>query len=49
MSKFLKPILNNIPEELTKLSQWVLFRAEIRDGRETKPLYTPGGEIREVQ
>ncbi|MGO9136226.1 MAG: AAA family ATPase [Syntrophales bacterium] len=44
MGKFLKPIFANIPEELTKLNQWVLFRAEIRDGKETKPLHKPGGE-----
>jgi hypothetical protein len=49
MGKFLRPIFNNIPEELRKLNQWVLFRVEIRKDKEgkdeeTKPPYKPNGK-----
>lgn len=43
MEKYLKPILNNIPEELTKLNQWVNWKVQVRDGKETKPPYKPQG------
>jgi len=33
----------NIPAELKNLSQWVLWRAETRDGKQTKVPYAQGG------
>lgn len=36
------PIIENIPERLTERPQWVNWRLEERDGKETKVPYTPG-------
>ncbi len=36
------PITENIPEPLTARTQWVCWRLEERDGKETKVPYTPG-------
>jgi primase-polymerase (primpol)-like protein len=40
------PIVENIPEQLTERPQWVCFRVEQRDGKETKVPYVPGTERR---
>ncbi len=36
------PIVENIPERLTERPQWVCWRLEERDGKNTKVPYTPG-------
>ena len=36
------PNIENIPEQLTERPQWVCWRLEERDGKETKVPYTPG-------
>jgi primase-polymerase (primpol)-like protein len=36
------PIFENIPERLTERPQWVCWRLEERDGKDTKVPYTPG-------
>ncbi len=36
------PIVENIPERLTERPQWVNWRLEERDGKNTKVPYTPG-------
>jgi putative DNA primase/helicase len=40
------PIIQNIPEQLTERPQWVCWRTEERDGKQTKVPYTPGTERR---
>jgi putative DNA primase/helicase len=40
------PIIENIPEQLTERPQWVCWRLERRDGKQTKVPYTPGTERR---
>ncbi len=40
------PIAANIPEQLTERPQWVCWRLEERDGKNTKVPYTPGTERR---
>lgn len=40
---FLQPIFDNIPDELKILPQWVLWKAETREGKITKPPYKPQG------
>jgi putative DNA primase/helicase len=40
----LRVIPANIPAELTKLPQWVLWRYELRDGKWTKPPFRPEGK-----
>ncbi len=37
------PIVENIPEQLTERPQWVCWRLEERDGKETKVPYIAGG------
>jgi putative DNA primase/helicase len=36
-------LLDNIPEELRQRPQWVVWKRERRDGKETKVPYIPGG------
>ena len=36
------PTIENIPEQLTERRQWVCWRLEEREGKETKVPYTPG-------
>ncbi len=36
------PCVENIPAQLTERPQWVCWRLEEREGKETKVLYTPG-------
>jgi putative DNA primase/helicase len=36
-------LLDNIPEELRQRPQWVVWKLEQRDGKETKVPYIPGG------
>jgi primase-polymerase (primpol)-like protein len=36
------PIIENIPAQLTERPQWVCWKLEEREGKETKVLYTPG-------
>ena len=36
------PIIENIPEALTERPQWVCWKLEERDGKQTKVPYTPG-------
>jgi putative DNA primase/helicase len=40
------PVVENIPEQLTERPQWVCWRLETRDGKQTKVPYTPGAERR---
>ena len=39
--KFLKPIPENIPDQLKHYNQWVLWRAEFVEGKWTKVPYNP--------
>ncbi len=39
-------LVENIPEQLTERPQWVCWRLEDRDGKQTKVPYTPGTERR---
>jgi primase-polymerase (primpol)-like protein len=41
-----RPIVENIPEQLTERPQWVCWRLEMRGGKPTKVPYTPGTERR---
>lgn len=45
MSKFLKPIPENLPKEILTLNQFVNWLEIERDGKLTKPPYTPGGQL----
>lgn len=39
-------LIDNIPQELTDMNQWVVWRWELRDGKWTKPPYNPNsGEL----
>ena len=38
------PVIQNIPEQLTERPQWVNWRLQMRKGKLTKVLYTPGTE-----
>ena len=38
-----KPIFANIPDQLTRLNQWVLWRYSLRDGKWNKVPYQPNG------
>ena len=38
----ISPITENIPEQLAERPQWVCWCLEVRDGKPTKVLYTPG-------
>jgi primase-polymerase (primpol)-like protein len=44
--KSLAAVPENIPEELKRISQWVTWRSEFRDGKWTKPPYQVNGEDR---
>jgi len=39
--KTLKPFFENFPSELTSLNQWVLWKWQNRDGKWTKPPFSP--------
>jgi putative DNA primase/helicase len=41
-----QPIADNVPEQLTERPQWVCWRLEMRDDKQTKVPYTPGTERR---
>jgi putative DNA primase/helicase len=43
----LKPIYENIPQELKDIPQWVNWRVIRRDGKKTKPPYQPDGKLAE--
>jgi len=42
----IRPIIENIPEQLAERPQWVCWRTEMREGKSTKVPYTPGTERR---
>jgi len=48
MQKIIKPIFENIPKSLKDINQWVLFKVETRNGKETKPPYQVNGQLASV-